>query len=41
MVLLWRRSLASCLLAIEGHSGHGGLCGSDRQSVISYVHRRT
>jgi hypothetical protein len=41
VVLLWGRHLASWSLAIDEHSGHKGLCGSDRRSVIPYVHRRT
>jgi hypothetical protein len=41
VVLLWGRPLASWLLAIDEHSGHEGLRGSDRRSVIPYVHGRT
>jgi hypothetical protein len=41
MVLLWGRHLASLLLAIDEHSGHQGLRGSGRWSVIPYVHGRT
>jgi hypothetical protein len=41
VVLLWGRSLASWLLAIDEYSGHEGLCGSGRWSIIPYVHGRT
>jgi hypothetical protein len=41
VVLLWGRHLASWLLVIEGHSGHGGLRDSGRWSIIPYVHGRT
>jgi hypothetical protein len=41
VVLLWGRPLASQLLVIAEHSGHQGLCGSGRRSVIPYIHRRT
>jgi hypothetical protein len=41
VVLLWGRFIASWLLAIDKHSGLEDLRGSDRQSVIPYVHGRT
>jgi hypothetical protein len=41
MVLLWGRHLASLLLAIDEHSGHQGLRGLGRRSIIPYVHGRT
>jgi hypothetical protein len=41
VVLLWGMPLASWLLAIDENSGHQGLRGSDRWSVIPYVHGRT
>jgi hypothetical protein len=41
VVLLWRRHLASWLLALGEHGGHDNLCGSGRLSVIPYVHGRT
>jgi hypothetical protein len=41
VVLLWERALASWLLALGERGGHGDLHGSDRLSVIPYVHRRT
>jgi hypothetical protein len=41
VVLLWGKPLASWLLAIDEHSGHEDLRGSDRRSVIPYVHERT
>jgi hypothetical protein len=40
VVLLWGKSLASCLLALGECGGHGDLRGSDRLSVIRYVHGR-
>jgi hypothetical protein len=41
VVLLWGRSLASWLLAIDEHGGHEDLRCSGRRSVIPYVHRTT
>jgi hypothetical protein len=41
VVLLWGRHLTSWLLAIDEHSGHECLCGSNRQSVIPYIYERT
>jgi hypothetical protein len=41
MVLLLERALVSWSLAMDERGGHEDLCGSDRQSVIPYVHRRT
>jgi hypothetical protein len=41
VVLLWGRSLASWLLAIDEHNGHEGLRDLVRRSVILYVHGRT
>jgi hypothetical protein len=41
VVLLWGRPLPSWLLAIEEHSGHEGLRGSDHRSIIPYIHERT
>jgi hypothetical protein len=41
VVLLRGRSLASWLLALREHGGHGNLHGSNCLSVISYVHGRT
>jgi hypothetical protein len=35
------RHLTFWLLALVEHEGHDDLRGSDRLSVISYVHRRT
>jgi hypothetical protein len=40
VVLLWGRLLASWLLALGEHGGHGDLRGSGRLSVIPYVHGR-
>jgi hypothetical protein len=41
VVLLLERALVSWSLAMDEHSGHEDLCGSDRQSVIPYVYGRT
>jgi hypothetical protein len=41
VVLLWGRHLASWLLAMDEYSGHEGLRGLGRWSVIPYVHGRT
>jgi hypothetical protein len=41
VVLLWGRPLASWLLALGEHGGHGDLRGLDRLSVIPYIYRRT
>jgi hypothetical protein len=41
MVLLWGRLLASWLLALGEHGGHGNLRGSGRRSIIPYVNGRT
>jgi hypothetical protein len=41
VVLLWGRSLASWLLAIDEHNGHKGLRDLARRSVIPYIHGRT
>jgi hypothetical protein len=41
VVLLWGRPSASWLLGIAEHSGHQGLCGLGRHSIIPYVHGRT
>jgi hypothetical protein len=41
VVLLWRRHLAYCLLALGERGVHGDLRGSGCLSVISYVHGRT
>jgi hypothetical protein len=40
VVLLLKEALISWSLAINKHGGHKDLHGSDRQSVIPYVHRR-
>jgi hypothetical protein len=39
--LLLGGSLVSWSLPMEEHSAHKNLCGSDRRSIIPYVHRRT
>jgi hypothetical protein len=41
MVLLLKRDLVSWLLVMDERGGHEDLCGSDRRSVIPYVHGRT
>jgi hypothetical protein len=41
VVLLWGMPLASWLLALGEREGHEDLRGSDRLSVIPYVHGRT
>jgi hypothetical protein len=41
MVLLLGMALVSWSLAIDERGTHEDLCGSDRRSVISYVHRRS
>jgi hypothetical protein len=41
VVLLWRRYLASWLLALGEHGGDNDLHGSDRLSIIPYVHGKT
>jgi hypothetical protein len=41
VVLLLEGALVSWLLAMDERDGHEDLCGSGRQSVIPYVHRRT
>jgi hypothetical protein len=41
VVLLLEGTLVSWSLAIDECGGHEDLCGSDRQSVIPYVHVRT
>jgi hypothetical protein len=41
VVLLRGRPLASWLLALGEHGGHGDLRDSSRLSVILYVHGRT
>jgi hypothetical protein len=40
VVFLLGKTLASCLLAIDERGGHQDLHGSDRRSVIPYVHGR-
>jgi hypothetical protein len=40
MVLLLEGDLVSWSLAMDDHGGHKDLRGSDRQSVIPYVHGR-
>jgi hypothetical protein len=41
VVFLWGMSLASWLLALGEHGGHGDLCNSDRLNVIPYIYERT
>jgi hypothetical protein len=41
VVLLWGRYLASWLLALGEHGGDNDLHGSDRLSIIPYVHGKT
>jgi hypothetical protein len=41
VVLLRGRPLVSWLLALDERGGHSDLRGSDRLSVIPYVHGRT
>jgi hypothetical protein len=41
VVLLLERALASWSLAIDECDGHQDLYGSDRQSVIPYIYKRT
>jgi hypothetical protein len=41
VVLLWGRDLASWSLGMDECGGHENLCGSDRRSMIPYVHWRT
>jgi hypothetical protein len=41
VVLLLEIALISWSLGIDECGGHKDLCGSDRRSVISYVHRKT
>jgi hypothetical protein len=41
VILLWGRPLASWLLALGERGGYGDLRGSDRLSVILYIHGRT
>jgi hypothetical protein len=41
VVLLLERVLVSWSLAMDERGGHDDLCGSDRLSVISYIHGRT
>jgi hypothetical protein len=41
VVLLLEGALVSWSLSIDERGGHEDLRGSDRQSVISYVHGRT
>jgi hypothetical protein len=41
VVLLLEMDLVSWSLAIDKCGGHEDLCGSDRRSVIPYVHGRT
>jgi hypothetical protein len=41
VVLLLDETLVSWSLAMDEHSGHKDLRGSDHQSVIPYVHERT
>jgi hypothetical protein len=41
VVLLLERVLVSWSLAMDERGGHEDLRGSDRQSVIPYIHRRT
>jgi hypothetical protein len=41
VVLFLERALVSWSLAMDEHGGHEDLCGSDRQSVIPYVHGTT
>jgi hypothetical protein len=41
VVLLLERCLVSWSQAMDERDGHEDLCGSGRQSVIHYVHRRT
>jgi hypothetical protein len=41
VVLLLERVLVSWSLAMDERGGHKDLRGSDRQSVIPYIHRRT
>jgi hypothetical protein len=41
MNLLLYGTLVSCSLAMNERGGHEDLHGSDRQSVIPYIHRRT
>jgi hypothetical protein len=41
MVLLLEGALVSWSLAMDKRGGHEDLCGSGRQSVIPYIHRRT
>jgi hypothetical protein len=40
VILLLEGTLVSCSLAMDEHSGHENLCGSDCRSVIAYVHGR-
>jgi hypothetical protein len=40
VVLLLEGGLVSWSLAMDKHGGHEDLRGSDRRSVIPYVHRR-
>jgi hypothetical protein len=41
VVLLLERDLVSWSLGMDERGEHEDLCGSDRRSVIPYVHRRT
>jgi hypothetical protein len=41
VVLLLERALTFWSLAMDEHGGHEDLRGSDRRSVIPYVHGRT
>jgi hypothetical protein len=41
VVLLLEEALVSWSLAIDEHIEHKDLRGSDRQSIIPYVHRKT
>jgi hypothetical protein len=40
VVLLLERDLVSWSLAMDEHGEHEDLCGSDRRSIIPYVHGR-
>jgi hypothetical protein len=37
VVLLLKRTFLSLLLAMDKHSEHKNLCGSDRRSIIPYI----
>jgi hypothetical protein len=41
MLLMWGRPLAFLVFALDERGGHDDLCGSDRLSIIPYIHGRT